>query len=80
MITQAENSPLGMELASVQKLFSQFFHQDEMKDDLLSCHRPDSTADAQSSTNELLTSQSSDFINLSSLMQDTQVTVPTLNG
>jgi hypothetical protein len=81
MITQAEKSPIGMQLVSIQKSFSLLFPQDGMKDDLLPCHRADNMADAKSSTNELMTSQSSSaFIDLSSCMQDTQVTVPTLNG
>ncbi|KAE8125263.1 hypothetical protein FH972_020094 [Carpinus fangiana] len=79
-MTPAEKSPIGMQLVSIQKSFSLLFPQDGMKDDLLSCHRVDNMADAKSSTNELVTSQSSAFIDLSSCMQDTQVTVPTLNG
>ncbi|KAE8076535.1 hypothetical protein FH972_015178 [Carpinus fangiana] len=79
-MTQAEKSPIGMQLVSIQKSFSLLFPQDGMKDDLLSCHRADNMAAANSSTNELVTSQSSAFIDLSSCMQDTQVTVPTLNG
>ncbi|XP_059446303.1 uncharacterized protein LOC132177838 isoform X2 [Corylus avellana] len=90
-MTQAQKSPIGMQLVSIQKSFSLLFPQDGMKDDLLSCHRADNMADAKSSTNELITSQSSStnelitsqssaFIDLSSCMQDTHVTVPTLNG
>ncbi|XP_075660736.1 uncharacterized protein LOC142630600 isoform X3 [Castanea sativa] len=80
MITQAENSPVGMQLISILKFFSTLFPQDGIKDDLLPCHRTGSMGDATSSTHELVTSQSSEFIDLSSCMQDTLVTVPTLNG
>lgn len=80
LITQAENSPVGMQLISIQKFFSTLFPQDGIKDDLLSCHRTESMGDATSSTNELVTSPSSEFIDLSSCMHDTLVTVPTLNG
>ncbi|KAM4105977.1 hypothetical protein ACJW30_04G028700 [Castanea mollissima] len=80
MITQAENSPVGMQLISIQKFFSTLFPQDGIKDDLLSCHRTESMGDATSSTHELVTSQSSEFIDLSSCMHDALVTVPTLNG
>ncbi|XP_030969398.1 uncharacterized protein LOC115989716 isoform X3 [Quercus lobata] len=80
MITQAENSPVGMQLISIQKFFSTLFPQDGIKDDLLPCHRTESMGDATSSTHELVTSQSSEFIDLSSCMHDTLVTVPTLNG
>lgn len=80
MITQAENSPVGMQLISIQKSFSLLFPEDGIKDDPLPCHRTEYMGDATSSTHELVTSQSSDFIDLSSCMQDTQVTVPTLNG
>ncbi|XP_040999972.1 uncharacterized protein LOC121246054 [Juglans microcarpa x Juglans regia] len=75
-----EQSPLRMQFVSIQKSFSLLFPQDGMKDDLLPCHGNDYMANDKSSTNELLVSQSSDFIDLSSCMQDTQVTVPTLNG
>lgn len=75
-----EQSPLRMQFVSIQKSFSVLFPPDGMKDDLLPCHGNDYMANEKSSTNELLVSQSSDFIDLSSCMQDTQVTVPTLNG
>lgn len=80
MITQGEKSSLATELIRVQKLFSLFFPSDGMCNDLLSCQMTDSVANAESSANKPTMSQSSEFIDLSCCMQDTDVTVPTLNG
>ncbi|XP_059654608.1 uncharacterized protein LOC132301359 isoform X2 [Cornus florida] len=80
MISQAEKSSLIMQLVSIQKLFSLVFPADGKNNDLVPCHRTDSKTNAESSIVEQSTSQSSEFIDLSSCMQDTQVTVPTLNG
>lgn len=79
MVTLEESS-LRMQFTSIQRSFSLLFPDDGMKDDIMPCHSNDYKADDKSSTNELLVSQSSDFIDLGSCMQDTQVTVPTLNG
>lgn len=80
MITQAEKTSVGMQLLSIQKLFSLLFPIDGMKNDLVSCHRTDNMAIAESSNTEPITSPSSEFIDFSSCMENTQVTVPTLNG
>lgn len=77
MIIEAEKSPLGIQLLSIQKWFSVLFPLDEMRNGCLSGH---TTENAESSASNLMKSQSSQFIDLSSCMQDTQVTVPTLNG
>lgn len=62
---------------SLQKQFSLVFCGD---DDVSGC-RTDSTSNAESSDCQLPVShQPSDFIDLSHFMQDTLVTVPTLNG
>ncbi|KAF5949538.1 hypothetical protein HYC85_011531 [Camellia sinensis] len=68
MITQTEKSLVAMQLVSVQKF------------ELLPCHRTDSTRNDKSTIDELGISECSEFIDLSSCMQETQVTVPTLNG
>ncbi|KAL6293880.1 hypothetical protein ACE6H2_002022 [Prunus campanulata] len=80
MITEAEKSPLVMQLISIQKLFSLSFPLGERKDDASSSHSIDNMVDDKPPRNELIPSQSSDFIDLSSCMQNTQVTLPTLNG
>ncbi|CAK9168174.1 unnamed protein product [Ilex paraguariensis] len=81
MITQVQESLVAMELISVQKLFSLVFPSDDMNNDVLQCHRTDSRVNTESSSfEELITSQSAEFIDLSSCMQETKVTVPTLNG
>lgn len=72
MITEAEESSIGTQLMSVMKLFSLVFPGDAVKNDLVQSNRTDSIANAESSVGE--------FIDLSSCMQDTEVTVPTLNG
>ncbi|KAH8484295.1 hypothetical protein H0E87_028665 [Populus deltoides] len=80
MVTQAEESNLVTELIRVQKLFSSFFPLNGNSNDLLSHQMLDSVANAESSVNKPATSQSSEFIDLSCCMQDTEITVPTLNG
>ncbi|KAG6741345.1 hypothetical protein POTOM_054578 [Populus tomentosa] len=80
MVTQAEESTLVTELIRVQKLFSSFFPLNGNSNDLLSHQMLDSVANAESSINKPATSQSSEFIDLSCCMQDTEITVPTLNG
>ncbi|XP_028114486.1 uncharacterized protein LOC114312456 isoform X6 [Camellia sinensis] len=80
MITQTEKSLVAMQLVSVQKLFSLVFPVDGMNSELLPCHRTDSTRNDKSTIDELGISECPEFIDLSSCMQETQVTVPTLNG
>ncbi|KAL7217489.1 hypothetical protein ACSBR2_010861 [Camellia fascicularis] len=80
MITQTEKSLVAMQLVSVQKLFSLIFPVDGMNSELLPCHRTDSTRNDKSTIDELGISECSEFIDLSSCMRETQVTVPTLNG
>jgi len=80
MVTQAEESTLVTELIRVQKLFSSFFPLNGNSNDLLAHQMLDSVANAESSVNKPATSQSSEFIDLSCCMQDTEITVPTLNG
>ncbi|KAL5543155.1 hypothetical protein UlMin_010865 [Ulmus minor] len=81
MITQAEKSPVAIQLLSIQKLFSSLFPLGGgMENDLVSCHRINYTGGAKFPVDNLTNPQSSEFIDLSSCMQDTQVTIPTLNG
>ncbi|XP_050213845.1 uncharacterized protein LOC126665172 [Mercurialis annua] len=87
IVTQAEESLLATELIGVQKLFSLSFPTNDTNNDVSSCHLKDivpnaaeSVTSAESSVNKLITSHSSNFIDLSICMKDTNVTVPTLNG
>ncbi|KAF8391815.1 hypothetical protein HHK36_022049 [Tetracentron sinense] len=80
LIVQEEENSLVMQLVSIQKFFSGVFPVDGMNNDLLPCPRINHMANEKSSIEELTDSQSSEFVDLSSCMQDTQVTVPTLNG
>ncbi|KAL8104343.1 uncharacterized protein LOC141678554 isoform X2 [Apium graveolens] len=74
MITKTENSSLGNELIAIQELFALAFPDDAADRDYLHCQTTDTVTTSESST------ITSEFIDLSSCMQDTLVTVPTLNG
>lgn len=78
MMTKEENGSLGMQLVSIQKTFSLVFPHDEMKNDNVPHDRVDHTI--SNSSSEPTTLPSSEIIDLSYCMQDTDVTVPTLNG
>lgn len=73
MITKAQNSSLGNELIAVQELFALAF-PNAADSGYLHCQTTDTVTASESSTNTF------EFIDLSSCMQDTLVTVPTLNG
>ncbi|KAJ6370470.1 hypothetical protein OIU76_028700 [Salix suchowensis] len=80
MVTQAEESTLVTELIRVQNLFSSFFPLNGNCNDLESHQMQDRVANAEFFDNKPSTSQSSEFIDLSCCMQNTEITVPTLNG
>ncbi|KAB5516269.1 hypothetical protein DKX38_026917 [Salix brachista] len=80
MVTQAEESTLVTELTRVLRLFSSFLPLNGNCNDLVSHQMLDSVANAEFSDSKPATSQSSDFIDLSCCMQNTEITVPTLNG
>ena len=61
MVEQRKESNLGVQLRSIQKLFSSTFPLD-------------------GGDNDAKSSQSSLFVDLSCCLQDTKVTIPTLNG
>ncbi|KAL8214175.1 hypothetical protein R6Q57_003624 [Mikania cordata] len=67
MITEVENISIGAQFISLQKLFFSVFCDDAGTDDVSDCRLP-------------VSNQLSDFIDLSHFMQDTPVTVPTING
>lgn len=79
MITITEKSSVGMQLISVQKLFLSLFPLNRSNNDVLSCDRTDDMVKSKSS-DEPVASQSSEVIDLSSCLHNTEVTVPTLNG
>ncbi|EFH54533.1 hypothetical protein ARALYDRAFT_486415 [Arabidopsis lyrata subsp. lyrata] len=68
MVEQSKESNLGMQLRSIQKLFSLRFPLD------------DSNTGSTTALDEANSSQSSLCIDLSCCLQDTKVTIPTLNG
>lgn len=80
MIVQAEKSSVAMQLISVQKWFSSLFPVDEINNNVSSSLTAEVVSIANPSTSAPITSQSSDIIDLSSYIEATQVTVPTLNG
>ncbi|PWA78782.1 hypothetical protein CTI12_AA213310 [Artemisia annua] len=67
MVTEIEKSPVGAQFLSLQKLFSAVF-----------CGNVDSTSNVQ--VPDANNQPPCDIIDLSHLMQDTLVTLPTLNG
>lgn len=68
MVEQSKESNLGMQLIEIQKLFSSTFPLD--------CSDNDTTT----ALDEANSSQPSLCIDLSCCLQDTKVTIPTLNG
>lgn len=79
MITLKEKSSVGMQLISVQKLFSLVFPPNGMTDEIRLPNRTDHTIEATSS-NITISPQSTEVVDLSSCICDSQVTIPTLNG
>lgn len=80
IVSLAGQNSVVLQLASIQKLFSLCLPVDGINNDLKAHHRPEEMRHAESSNGDLITFQSSELIDLSHCMQDTQVTVPTLNG
>lgn len=76
MMVDIEGSSIGAQFISLQKMFSSVFCTDEVANDVSECSK-DSTSNDKSCR---VTYQPSEFIDLSHFMQDTLVTVPTLNG
>ncbi|KAL0377145.1 UNVERIFIED_CONTAM: hypothetical protein Scaly_0832100 [Sesamum calycinum] len=74
---QAEQSPAVMQLLSAQKFFSSVFHEDGVISDHLQRHE---TCTARSSLYEHAASGSPELVDLSCCLQESQVTIPTLNG
>lgn len=79
MVTKEEKGSLGMQLVSIQKTFSLVFPLDEMENGNFPDDRVDHTATSISSS-EPTTALASEIVDLGYCLQDTQVTVPTLNG
>ncbi|KAL3641686.1 hypothetical protein CASFOL_012501 [Castilleja foliolosa] len=69
MMTPAENSPSITQLLSAQKLFSSAFHADGVINNLYQRHETCTTG-----------SESPKLVDLSCCLQESHVTIPTLNG
>ncbi|XP_011091654.1 uncharacterized protein LOC105172021 isoform X4 [Sesamum indicum] len=74
---QAGQSPAVMQLLSAQKFFSSVLHEDGVIGDHLQRHE---TYTARSSLDGHATSGSPELVDLSCCLQESQVTIPTLNG
>ena len=73
MMTQAEESPAMMQFLSAQKLFSSVFHTDGVNGDHFQrreTHNIGSSLDFESPV----------MVDLSYCLQESDVTIPTLNG
>lgn len=75
MITQIEESQLAMQLVSIQRLFLTVFSPEEPK----SADDPKANANANAAC-QSSSSPSAHCIDLSNCMDNTDITVPTLNG
>ncbi|KAL2332218.1 hypothetical protein Fmac_019799 [Flemingia macrophylla] len=73
MITRIEESQLAMQLVSIQRLFLTIFSPEGVAD-------PSPSDDAGGATCRSFASRSDECIDLSNCMDNTDVTVPTLNG
>lgn len=81
LIVEADKSSVAGELLSIQKWFSCVFTDNGLDIAVLHHQRQDSLANAESTVAEVANSyQSCPVIDLSNCMQDSQVTIPTLNG
>lgn len=80
MVTQRESSFIETHLLPIMNLFSLHFPLEE-NGRIQLCRRNDET-DSSNSTNDEATiaSHNSEFIDLSSCVRDTKISIPTLNG
>ncbi|GMI92958.1 hypothetical protein like AT3G59490 [Hibiscus trionum] len=79
MRTLDDKNLLGMQLISIQKLFSLYFPLEGMRSDLLPADWTELQGNSKS-LSEPIDSRSSLLMDLSSCMHDTEITVPTING
>ncbi|KAI9081999.1 hypothetical protein K1719_036261 [Acacia pycnantha] len=79
MITEIDKSPLALQLISIQKLFSSIFTHEGICN-LSSSQATELMDNSQSSSSQIFYSQFTECIDLSNCMEDSEVTVPTLNG
>ncbi|KAL8130229.1 hypothetical protein V2J09_019384 [Rumex salicifolius] len=80
MVTEVDENSVAMQLISVQKFFSSIFSGSGVNYNALHHHINDSEGIAKASSSKLATSKFSEVIDLSCCLQDSQVTIPTLNG
>lgn len=69
-----------MQLVSIQKFFSSFFPDEDVDSPSSSQDKEEFMDYAKSTSSQYFASQSAECIDLSNCMEDTEVTVPTLNG
>ncbi|KAK7261618.1 hypothetical protein RIF29_27933 [Crotalaria pallida] len=80
MITEIEKSQLAMQLLSIQKFFSTVFTPEGMSNPSPSLKAKCSDNNNAESTSQCFHSHSIECIDLSSCLDDAEVTLPTLNG
>ena len=78
MISTGDESPAAKELVSVQDFFSTVFTSEGVNCDALKGHGKDNSENTESSSVEH--SQFFEVVDLSSCIQDSKITIPTLNG
>ena len=79
MITEKETSQLAMQLITIQKSFSSLFPPEGMNN-LSACQATENMDDSKATNSQDFASPASECIDLSNCMEDSEVTVPTLNG
>lgn len=77
MMTQSDESPAIMQLLSAQKLFTSVFHADGVSSGHIQRRE---TYNAGSHLDGDAASQSPEMVDLSYILHESDVTIPTLNG
>lgn len=76
MMAQSDKNSACIHLLSIQKRFATIF----CSNDISRCKETQLDADIGLSAGDIISSLTSEFIDLSSWIEETQVTIPTLNG
>jgi len=83
MVTKIEESQLAMQLVSIQRLFLTIFSPEKTTDPSPSQEvkcTDETNATCQSQSQSLPSRSTTDCIDLSDCMDNTDITIPTLNG
>lgn len=80
MIREREDNVAAIQLVSVQKIFSLHFPIIEQNNESLTCNKTGMVSTDTSSVDDSTALGNPDRIDLSSCLQDTKISIPTLNG